>query len=177
MRTPILYGLFMALAFFLVTLVLFLAGAESDPGHMTAARVVGSLLDLAIAIGFIVAGIRSRRRAAPAPFTYGQAFGAGFLVQLFSSLFGLVTTYVFYTFINPGFIDKVVQMNLDKMADRGLSPEQMDRSEKMIRMFSNPIAFSVGGFAGTLVIGILICLIAAAFLARTDPAAPPAESA
>jgi hypothetical protein len=129
---------------------------------------------LAVGITFIVLGIKARRGEVPPTeeFTYGNAMGAGFLTQVFGSLFGIPLLYLYATVINPHLSDLMVQMQMDKLQAKGLSGDQMDRAEHMMRLFSGPVAISVSGFFSSLILGTIIALIAAAFLKR-DAAEPP----
>ncbi len=149
MKTSLLYGFLIALVNFLVALILFIAGLHSDPGPcIGAARVVGGLGGLVVAIVVLVLGIKARRSALPpeAEFTYGQAFKTGMGIQLWCAIFSPITTYVYLAFINPHFIDVLLQANREKMEARGLSGDQIDRAERMMRIFTSPGAQAVEAF-------------------------------
>jgi hypothetical protein len=168
MKTTLTYGFLLTLCNFLVTVALFACGLQSDAAKIAASGRIAGLVGLAIAIACIAGGIVARRKAAPAgaAFSYGQAWGAGWLVQLWASIFGLATTYLYLTVINPKFTDLMVQMRLDKLAARGLTGDQLDRAESMLRLLSSPLAQTIANFIGTLILGAIIALIAAAFLKR-----------
>jgi hypothetical protein len=164
----LIYGFLLALTAFLIVLVLFLCGLASDPAKLRAGETIGFVAGLAAAIGFITSGIKTRRQDVPATesFTYGQAFGAGALVQLFASLFGLIGNYVYFAVINPNFGDIIVQAKIDKLEASGLSGDKLDRVENMLRIFSSPLAMTGAGFVNTAILGLIVALIAAAFLKR-----------
>lgn len=111
MKNSLIYGSLLALAAFLLVLVLFICGLHSDASRLGLAQGIGSVGGLAIGITFLILGIRARRRAVPAGegFSYGQAFGAGFGVQLVASLLGIVTTYLYAAVINPNFTEVLLQ--------------------------------------------------------------------
>jgi hypothetical protein len=168
MKNCLIYGFAMALAAFLLRLVLFIAGLESDPAHGSAARWIGGLGGLAVAVVVLVLGIRARRSsvAPEAEFTYGQAFKTGMGIQLFCAILSPFTTYFYLAVINPHFIDVLLQANREKLEARGMASDQIDRAEHIMRMFTSPGAQAVEAFFGTLIFGAIVTLIVAAFLRR-----------
>jgi hypothetical protein len=172
MKTYLTYGLLMAIGGLLLLLVNDLCGFYSDPAKIGYGRAVGTFGGLAVSITCIVLGTRARRNAVPASqeFTYGNAFVAGFLIVLFASLFGVIFNYIYFAFINPGFTETMVQAQIAKLQEKGLSSSQIEGAEKAIRFMTRPAIQVVFGFFGGVIFGSLITLITAAILKR--PAAP-----
>jgi hypothetical protein len=177
MKTYLTYGLYLALAGFLLALLLFICGLQSDPAKLGLAQGIGFVVGSAVATILIVLGIRARRNSVPETeaFTYGDAFGAGFLIQLFGSLFGIVTTWLYGAVINPNLSDVMVQFQLNKLQAKGISGDQLDRAEHMMRLFSGPGVMAGFNCIGTLVVGTVIVLIVAAFC-RREATEPPLAS-
>ena len=175
MKTYLLYGLWLAIAGFLLNLILFVCGLQSEAAKFQLGQTIGFVAGVAIAIVLIVLAIKARRSAVPATeaFTYGNAFGAGFCTQCWGSLFGIASIYLYTAVINPHLSDLIVQIQMDKLQARGLSGDQADRAEHMMRMFSGPIVMSVSAFFTSLFIGLFIALIVAGFLKR-EAVEPPA---
>jgi hypothetical protein len=174
MKTCLLYGFLLALANFLITLILFICGLHSDAAHLSLSHWVSGLSILILPIVFFVLGIKARRDALPPEegFGYGQAFGVGFGIQLFASLFVAVTTYAYAAFIDPHFTDVALQAQADAMQARGMSSEQIDRAQSMMHMFMSPVAQAVAACFISLVMGVIILLIVAAFLRRPSARDP-----
>ena len=158
----------MALAGALLAIGLYLLGFHSDPDKLGTAQVIGTLGGLIIGTACITLGIKARRAAVPATeeFGYGRALGTGVLVALFAALFGIGTSLLYTTVINPKFIDVIVQAQVGKLEEKGLSAAQIEGAEKMIRTLSSPGLQSVFNFFGGLLFGTLISLVSAAFLKR-----------
>ena len=178
MKSHLLHGLLLALAGFLLALVLFITGLGTDQAKFELGQRIAFLASLVLATGFIVSGVKTARDAAPADrgFTYGQAAGAGVLIQMFASLFGLVTSYLYFAVVNPGFSDLLVQLQLDKLQARGISGDKLDRAEHMLRLFTSPLGLTLSGLFSSFVTGAILALVIAGFFKRRpeESANPPA---
>ena len=168
MKTYLTYGVSMALASALLTLVLFFLGFHSDAAKFGMAQWIGNIGLLVISIACLVLGMKARRAEVPATeeFGYGSALFTGFMISLFGGLCSVVTNYLYFHVINPGFTEIIVQAQLDKMEAKGMSGTQLEQAEKGIRMFMNPIFTGCFVFLGSLFWGTVISLVAAAFLKR-----------
>ena len=176
MKTSAFFGLMMALAGALLTLLLYFLDFHNDPGKFLIGAGLGLLGAIVITITGLVLGIRAvRKDKGPGKFSYGQALLAGVLISLFSSVFGTIfhTTYV--KFINPEFTETSVRW-MEGMMERGNVPA--DKAEEAIEEMrrKSTMGYQVrNSLIGGLVIGGLISLIAAAFLKRNpDDAEVPA---
>jgi Protein of unknown function (DUF4199) len=171
MKTYLTYGFLLTLAAFLLRLVVFICGLQSDPANLALGSWIIGLGGLAIGITFLVLGIKARRAAAPAGsgFSYGQAFGAGCGVQAFASIFAVPTTYLYAAVINPHLTEAILEGKFAKLQERGIDGDQLEKVERFSRMFASPTAQSIEAFIGTFLGGIIIVLIAAAFLQRREP--------
>jgi hypothetical protein len=174
MKTYLIYGAAMAVGGAVLAIVLYLLGFHSDPAKLMTAQVAGMLGGLVIGVTCITLGIKARRAEVPATedFNYGRAFGAGVMITLIAATLGIVTTYVYGKFINPEFVDVIVQAQMQKLEAKHVPAERAEAMEKMIRMMSGPAVQAASSFLGGMFFGTIISLIAAAFLKR--PAAPPA---
>jgi hypothetical protein len=168
MKTYLTYGFATALANAVLTIVLYLAGFHSDATRLKTAQGVGLVAMVTIATLGIWLGTKARREELPASeeFGYGSALGAGFMITLFAALFGIVTTILYTTVINPEFVDVIVEAQMAEIQARGLSGEQADGAEKMIRRMFHPAIQAALGFIMALFMGTIISLATAAFLRR-----------
>jgi hypothetical protein len=169
MKTYLIYGLAWAIAGAVLAVTLYLLGFHSDPAKLTSAQIIGGLGGLAIAVICITLGTKARRAETPATeeFGYGRALGAGVMIALFGALFGSITTYAYAKFINPEFVDVIVQAQVQKLEEKKLTAAQIEGAEKMIRMMSSPGVQACFGFIGTILFGTVISLVTAAVLKRS----------
>ena len=172
MKVYLTYGFAMALAGSLLAIGLYLLGFHSQPDKLTTAQIIGTTGGLVIGVICITLGTQARRAEVPATeeFGYGRALGTGVMIALVAATFNIGSTFLYCSLINPGFVDVIVQAQVEKFEAKGMSPAQIEGAEKMIRKFSGPVFQSISGFIGGLLFGTLISLVTAAILKR--PAAP-----
>ena len=181
MKTYVTYGLFMCLASMLVSLVFFFLGYHSDAEKYATADTISKYSFWVIAAVFIVLGTRVRRSETPLTenFGYGRALLAGFLISVFAGLFSIVTNYVYLHFINPGFMDVVLQAASAKAEAKGASSAQIEQMEKGIRMMMNPIFSSFFVFLIITFCGTIVSLVTSIFVRRPaieDLTSPPVSA-
>ena len=173
MKTYLLHGIALAVVNFLFTLVLFIFGLHSDPAKIGLAGGIGSIGGLIIMSVIIALGMKAARAKSPAsePFTYGNAFGAGAWITVVASLLALVTHSLYIRVIDPQFTEILIQAKLNRLEARGITGDQYDRAEKIIRASSGPFWQTIAVCIGCAILGLIISLIVAAFFRRE--AAPP----
>lgn len=175
MKTPLTYGAYTALGNALLVLIAYFLGYHSDPAKLASSQMVMTVAGLAVSITGITLGIRARRTeiAPDVDFSYGRALGAGVLVALFAALFGTVFQLLYQNVINPDMIEVIMQQQAAAMEAKGLGSQQIEQAQKFMKMMFHPaIQFVTGILFGTLW-GVLVALVAAAFLKR--PAQAPTE--
>jgi hypothetical protein len=172
MKIYLIYGFAMAVAGAVLGVGLYLLGFHSDPSKLAMAQILGGVFGITIGVVCITLGTKARRAQIPATeeFGYGRALGAGVMIALWASLFGIVTTILYATVINPDFVDVIVQAQLEKFEAKGMTAAQIEGAERMVRKMTSPGIQACFNFAGGLFFGTLISLVTAAFLKR--PAAP-----
>jgi hypothetical protein len=95
------------------------------------------------------------------------------LVVAVSTFLTAIFNYVYAAFINPAFIDVMLQDQMDKLQAKGMGGAQLEQAEKITRFMMSPGMQAVFTLLGGLFIGFLLSLIVAAFLKRPEPAGPP----
>lgn len=177
MKTPLTYGALIAIASALLTFALFFAGYHSDPEKVETATRLGGLAGIAIGIVGICLGISARRKETPPheEFSYGKALLAGLLTGVFAAVFVNLFNAIYFSFINPGLMDIILQAQTAKLEAQGLKPEQIEAGMKIGRIFTHPVVQFIFGVIGQTVMSLVISLIAAAFFKRRGtPTEPPA---
>jgi len=180
MKTKITYGLILALVGIALQLVKFLLGFETDKIGTPAASIFGVVIGLAtLVIGFIIIwlGVRAVRDEKPDQcLTYGQGVGAGVIIVLIAAVISAIYLIIHVTLINPDLVENSLALVRQKLAEQGMSEEQMEMTEKITRITMSPPILALISFIENMVIGTIISLIAAAIVKRNpQPAAqiPP----
>lgn len=168
MKTSLTYGLGMAIAGTILAFVLYFLGFHSSAEKLATGQTIGMIGGLAIAIVGLTLAVKARRAETPAtePFGYGRALGVGTLTGLFSSLFGSISNVIYVTLINPGIQDLLVEGELAKLEARGMTADQTEAAEGMIRLMTGPAMQGVFGLIGGFFFSFIIALIVAAVLKR-----------
>ena len=168
MKTYLTYGSAMAGGVFALVMILYIFGLHSDASKLGTAQAIQMIGGLGIGIACIVLGTKAKRATVPATeeFGYGSALFAGFMIALFASLIGIVTTLLYTQVINPGMNDLALQAQIAKWEAAGLSSAQIERADGFMRLMLSPVIQACFGFIFGLLFGTIISLITAAFLKR-----------
>lgn len=168
MSTTLLYGLILAIGQIVLSLVGFFLGYQTD--KINSGAWFG-IMPLLLSIGVLVMGLKAVREEDPGKYLpYGKGVGTGLMICLYSGLIGSVYTYIHFTFVNPNFTDFLIEASRAKWTAAGMSDTQMENAEKGMRMFTKPALQAVIGFVASIVFGLILSLIIAAFLKRNPPA-------
>lgn len=177
MKTSLTYGIIMAVAGALLTLVMYLAGFHDSTEKMKSGQWIGLVGGLAIAVACLTIAMRERRaaRGPDQDWGYGSAFGTGVLTALVASIAGGIFAYVYFAMINPQFSDVVLQMQVEKMEAAGAPAAQIERVEPMMRKWMSPAVLTISQSISGFLMGVVLSLILAIFQ-RRPLAATPAEA-
>jgi predicted DNA repair protein MutK len=178
MKTPLIYGLYMALAGLVLNLGLYFTGFHSDVDKLGTAQTVATVGNLILGVGLLVLGVKARRAEIPATenFGYGRALWAGVQISFFACVFGIITNFLYMNVINRGLRELMVQAQITKWEALGMSSDNIEKAEKMMRTMMNPALQAVFGLIFGMIICTVISLVVAAFLkrpAQADLTSPP----
>jgi hypothetical protein len=170
MNTAFFYGLVLALANIVLSLVGYFLGFQTD---RIAQEQWFGLLRLVVTVVILWLGIRAtREEATDKSLSYGRGVGGGTLISLYAGLIGMVYAFIHITFINPSYVDYRIDATRPKWIRLGLNDAQMEASEKALRFIYAPVAFSILTLLMTVFFGVVIALVIAAFLKRAPATTP-----
>jgi hypothetical protein len=108
--------------------------------------------------------------------TYGQAFGAGVIICLYYAIIMAVFSYILYSFIDTGLINKLIAMNEEAGLKKGLTQEQIDLSMKVTRKIMTPTFLSIMSIVINMFFGTIMSLLVAIFVKKEgNPLIDPQE--
>lgn len=173
MKLYVTYGFLISLGGAILTMTLFALGYHTDN---IAAGQKWNWLGIVIAVAGIAFGMREwRNEAGKGIMSYGRGLGTGMLISVWSALFSAVFSVIYFTVINPGFSETMVQFQLSEMERKGIPAANIDQAEGMIRMFMSPAMMTVIGVFKGIFSGLVISLILAAIF-KSKPGAAPASA-
>ena len=128
---------------------------------------------------FLVAGMgwgtfELRKKYENGLMTYGEAFISCFLIGLFAGILSTIYIFVFAKFINPGFINEILEQSRVQMQARNMNDDQIETAMEYTKRFTSPVWLVIWGFVAYVFMSLVLGLIAAIFLKKTDSSAPPA---
>ena len=171
MNTTLFYGVVLALANIVLSLISFFLGFQTE--KLAQGQWFG-LLNFVAAVVVFWLGIRAvREEAADKSLTYGKGVLTGFLIALYSGLIGMVYTFIHFQFINPNFADYMIDFARQKWVAKGMGDAQMAAAEKVLRFVYAPVPVSLVTLVIALFSGLIVALILAAFLKRASAGTPP----
>lgn len=94
--------------------------------------------------------------------SFGTLFKAGVIITLITAIFMVVYFIIYANFIEPNFMDKILDIRKLEMAKKGLSEEQTESAIEMSKKFMSPVFMAIMSFISNSVMGTLASLIGAA---------------
>jgi hypothetical protein len=163
-RTALKWGLITGITLVVYSIILYTFNLTTNAAF--------SLIIYGIMIGGLILGMREYRTNNGGYMTYGEGMGLGALLSAVAGLLSSAFT-VFYTqIIDPGFQERMIEQVRDQMEGQGkISDEQIDQAIKLMQKFQSPGLQFMFGLFGTILIGVVLSLIIAAFIRRnkTNP--------
>ncbi len=100
---------------------------------------------------------------------YGQGLGVGVTVASVVGLLSAIFTYVYTTFMDPEVMTRMMDKARADMEAKGMPDAQIDQAMAFSAKFTTGPIMLLFTFLGSILIGLLISLIAAAFVKNTKP--------
>ncbi len=154
-------GLYLGLALIVLSLILYLLDVPQD----SPAQYLSYVVMIGLTIVFV---LQWRDKYNGGYLSYSQAFGHGFLVILFGTIISAIYTYVFFEFIAPEVLVKMLEEAESKMFDQGLPEDQIEMAMSWTRMMMKSPMMSVWVIFGGAIGGLIISAVLAIFLKKEN---------
>ena len=169
-QTAIRYGLMLGLISIAFSLVSNIMGFSDPRDPNTMMGILMGVLSFGISIFIIVLALKHYRdELNNGIMSLGQAISVGIMVALVSGLIAAVFSVLYYTVIDPGYFDTILEGTRQKMEDNGMDDDQIDQAMRITSMFSNPIVTFFATLLSSAFVGLIISLIAGLIMKR-EPA-------
>lgn len=164
-QTGIRYGVILGLISVAYFMVLVLSGINTADGWV---RWSGFIFNAAL----VVLGQIYFRQNGGGYMSFGQGMGIAFWIALISSVISTAFTVLYMTIIDPDFAQMIQDMQMEAMAEQGLSDEQIEQAMKMAAAFTTPPMLFLFGVLGGIFSTMLIALIATFITKKENPNMP-----
>ncbi len=155
------YGLLGGLIIVIYTAILMTLGMGTN-------KLLASL-GYIIMIAALVLAMQNFKKENHGYMSYGQGLGVGTLASVIMGLLGGIFMYIYTSFIDPNYMESIMDQQIADLEARGMSDEQIDAAIAMTEKFSNPAMTIVSSLIGYLVIGFILSLIISAIIKNRRP--------
>jgi len=102
--------------------------------------------------------------------SYSQAFLNGFLTLLFAGILTSIYIVVFFQFVAPAEVEKMIEIAEEKMVEQNpnMTDEQIDVAMGYAVMFMKPWAMAIMALIVNAIAGLIIAAIVAAFMKKEE---------
>ena len=98
--------------------------------------------------------------------TFGQGLGAGMVIIVYYSIISAIFAYLLFKFIDTGLIDKQIALAEEKMLERGMPQASIDAGMAIQKKIMIPEIMAPISIFGNVFMGLIMSLIAAAFVRK-----------
>ncbi|MDO5608152.1 MAG: DUF4199 domain-containing protein [Capnocytophaga sp.] len=163
------YGLYLGLLNIVMGVLTYISGAQTS-GNALLGGIISAVSLILMAV-IIVAAIREYKKANDGYLLLGQAIKIGLGVALIGGIISVLYTYVFTTYIEPEYMQQILDAQLEKMLQDSpqMTQAQLDAAREMATRFSSPMITMAFGLISSLFLGFIISLITGAVLQKKSP--------
>lgn len=162
MKTALRYGLFTGLGGIIFFLIFYVMNVMPTGG-------IQYLSYLILAAGVYLGMAYHRDHENGGFMSYGRAFGTGALISVVTGVVSAVFNYIFFAFIDPSYMNRMMDIAEENMIKQGMSEEQIAQGMEMSKNFATPAMTGVFAFVGYLFMGVVLSLILAAVAKKNKP--------
>jgi hypothetical protein len=101
--------------------------------------------------------------------SFGKAFKESMIVCLVGIIIAGIFSVIYTTYIDPTFMEFVMNKQYEKMEEDGMSPEMIEMSMNQAKMFTTPAMQLVFALFGGMFIGTVISLVVAGVMKNPNP--------
>lgn len=157
------YGLRLGAASVLISAVQYAMGQHLNPNS------IFGTLSFALIVVAIVLGIKKQKAQNQGMISFGESVKIGVGISLVSAVIVIVYNQLFMNYIEPDFMEQILQMQEEEMFQNGLKEEDIEMAMEIGRKMKGPIISSAIGLVASAFFGFVIAAIAGLFLKNNKP--------
>jgi ABC-type transport system involved in cytochrome c biogenesis permease subunit len=160
-RNALNYGLYTSIGFIIVSLLFYALDVDRTGW-------VNYLTFIVLIVG-IYFGIKTfRDKHSGGYLSYGSCLGTGVIISVVVGVVMAVYTYLFFQYFDPSELTKILEMTSQKLADKGLTDEQIDQAMAISSKFMTPAMMAISSIFGMALWGTIFSLLISIFLKKND---------
>ncbi len=161
MKPYLKYGLITCCILIIWTMIQYLTGLDrSDVGQYL------NWISYPIMIVFIVLTLNEVKSQNEGYLSFGDGFKNGFLMMVVVAAIMSVFTFIYFSFINPEFLDYVREKAIEEMENKDMSDEEIEQAMGIAEIFMGKGAMAAFALFGNMVVGAILSLIIAAIMKK-----------
>lgn len=151
------YGVILGLVSVVVS-ILFYFISPMDPAKMDGgSNWVQTVISIALTIGVLIWGTRNYRdEALDGYISYGKSLGFALAIALPYMFIMAIYMYFYTAYLMPDMMKGIMDAQADKLAEKGMSDEDIQASMKVVSVMGNPIFTTLMGMISSF-FTVLIC--------------------
>ncbi len=155
------YGAMLGVVSVLISLTVYAMGH-----HLEQDWKVG-VLNFVLMIVIISLGIKKYKQSNAGFLSFGQAVKVGVGIAIISAVIGIIYNLVFLNFIEPDFMNQMLDKQREIWQESNMTEEQIESAEGMFETFSSPAITSAIGIVVAAFFGFIISAIAGAIMKKS----------
>lgn len=171
MKSPLLniaykWAGILASCLILLNLINYILGIDNLKGGLSIALQLFWWIIIIVCLVF--SGIEYRKKHLNGFMKYGQAFGLGILISLFSSIVFSLFNYIFYQFIDHDAFLKTMQYAIEEIDKNANIPAEMKENMILRMLDQTPLLSSIQYLITSNIITLIFMLIIAIFTKKKN---------
>jgi lysylphosphatidylglycerol synthetase-like protein (DUF2156 family) len=160
-KNSLIFGCLVGITLITMSVVLVLTGKFSSR-----LQYAGYLILVA---GIAVGTLNFRDKYSGGFLTYGRSLASGVLISATAGFLLGIFSFIYAKYVNPGFIEEIMQQVQIEWERQGMSEDQMRIAEKATRWLMQPGMLIFMTLLGYSFWGTILSLIVSAFVKRDPP--------
>jgi len=146
------YGVIVAVIVIIYSLILFVLDLSDN-------QLLQYVSHAIIAVMIVMFAISYRNKYLDGYIDFGKAYTIAILTVIFAAIFIGIYTFIYHSYIDPGAMDRAMEIAEEKMIDRGLSEMDIENGMAMARKMQSPVILSVIAMFATILVGAILSLL------------------
>lgn len=167
MKPSVKYGLLLGGILSAIPLIFYALGLEK----VAMLQKVSGFINVALTGTLIFIGIKETRQMLGNGYiSFGKGFSTGMVISVIGAAISAVTTYLYFTVINPGMLTYIKMKQEEEFLKQGMSDADVEKMAGSMEFMSSPEMMTAFALLGMVLLGLVISLICAGILKKEDPA-------